>query len=103
MDLLLSPAIAFFIYIPLGLLMVWIGRGMAGKTRTGAMKSSIYGSGEAAPGTPASPGYKPFFLIAFFFAFVHLGILVLGSGTLTLTMGIFLLFLILALVALLLG
>jgi len=103
MDFLLSPAVAFLIYIPLVLILVLVGRGMAGKTRAGTLKSSIYGSGEAAPGTAASPGYKPFFVIAFFFAFVHLGILVLGSGTLTLTMGIFLLFLILALIALLLG
>jgi hypothetical protein len=103
MDYLLSPVVAFLVYIPLVLLLVLVGRGMAGKTKAGAMKSSIYGSGEAAPNTVASPGYKPFFVIAFFFAFVHLGILVLGSGTLTLTMGIFLIFLILALVALLLG
>jgi hypothetical protein len=103
MEILLSPAVAFLIYVPLGLLVILIGRGMAGKTKAGVLKSSIYGSGEAAPNTAASPGYKPFFLIAFFFAFVHLGILVLGSGMLTLTMGIFLLFLILALVALLLG
>jgi NADH:ubiquinone oxidoreductase subunit 3 (subunit A) len=103
MEILLSPVVAFLIYIPLVLLLVLVGRGLAGKTRTGAMKNSIYGSGEVAPTSAASPGYKPFFVIAFFFAFVHLGILVLGTGTLSLTMGIFLLFLILALVALLLG
>jgi NADH:ubiquinone oxidoreductase subunit 3 (subunit A) len=103
MEFLLSPVVAFLIYIPLTLMLVLIGRGMAGRTKVNTMKSSIYGSGEAASNTAASPGYKPFFVIAFFFAFVHLGILVLGSGILTLTMGIFLLFLILALVALLLG
>ncbi len=103
MKLLLSPVIAFLIYIPLGLLILLIGRGLAGRTKAGVMKYSIYGSGESAPSSAASPGYKPFFVIAFFFAFVHLGILVLGSGTLTLTMGIFLFFLILALIALLLG
>ncbi len=103
MDFLLSPAVSFLIYIPLILIMVLIGRGMAGKSNASTLKSSIYGSGELAPSTAASPGYKPFFLIAFFFAFVHLGILVLGSGALTLTMGIFLVFLILGLLALLLG
>jgi NADH:ubiquinone oxidoreductase subunit 3 (subunit A) len=103
MGLLLSPAVAFMIYIPLILILVLVGRGMAGRTKTGILKSSIYASGEAAPSSAASPGYKPFFVIAFFFAFVHLGILVLGSGTLTLTMGIFLLFLIMGLLALLLG
>ncbi len=67
------------------------------------MKSSIYGSGEAAHDATAAPGYRPFFLIAFFFAVLHLGVLVVGSGGFTLVTGVYLVGLILSLVALHLG
>jgi hypothetical protein len=67
------------------------------------MKSSLYGSGEAAPTNLAAPGYRPFFLIALFFAILHLGVLILGSGGLTVMSGIYLLGLVFALLALILG
>jgi NADH:ubiquinone oxidoreductase subunit 3 (subunit A) len=103
MNILLSPPIAFLAYIPLVLVLVWLGRRLAGPTKENAMKSSIYGSGESSPTQMAAPGYKPFFLVAFFFAILHLGILVLGTGSLTPTMGIYLVGLLLALLALILG
>ncbi len=67
------------------------------------MKNSMYGSGEAAPSGAAAPGYRPFFLIAFFFAILHLGVLVVGSGGLTPITGLYLLGLVVTLVALMLG
>jgi NADH:ubiquinone oxidoreductase subunit 3 (subunit A) len=103
MNILLSPPFAFVIYIPLVLVIVWFGRSLAGPAKSSVMKSSTYGSGEEAPTTNAAPGYRPFFLIAFFFAILHLGILVLGSGGLTPVSGAYLLGLVLALIALLLG
>lgn len=103
MSILLSPPFAFLIYIPLVLIIVWFGRSLAGPEKSTLMKSSNYGSGEEAPTSSAAPGYRPFFLIAFFFAILHLGILVLGSGGLTPISGVYLLGLGLALVALLLG
>ncbi len=67
------------------------------------MKTSIYGSGEAPPTHMAAPGYAPFFVIAFFFAILHLGMLVLGSGGLPTLAAFYLVGLILALLALILG
>ena len=103
MNIFLSPPLAFLIYIPLVLVIVGLGRLLAGPTKQNAMKSSLYGSGESSPTQAAVPGYKPFFLIAFFFAILHLGILVLGTGNLNPTVGIYLVGLLLALLALLLG
>ncbi|HZU86944.1 MAG TPA: hypothetical protein VFF78_05645 [Anaerolineaceae bacterium] len=105
MDILLSPPIAFLLYIPLVTLIALAGRKLAGphKANPSLLKTTIYGSGEEAATGAASPGYRQFFLIAFFFAILHLGMLVLGSGALTLITGVFLGGLMLALIALILG
>jgi len=104
MSILLSPPFAFLIYIPLVLLIVWFGSALSrGPNGSGMRESSIYSSGELGPTTQAAPGYRPFFLIAFFFAILHLAMLVLGSSTLNLTAGVYLVGVILALVALILG
>ena len=103
MDILLSPPLAFLIYIPLVLIIVGLGKALAGPSHANTMKSSIYGSGEEAAAGESSPGYRPFFMIAFFFAILHLGVLMMGSGNLSLTQGAYLLVLILSLIALILG
>jgi len=103
MDILLSPPIAFLLYIPLVGLIALLGRGLAGPEHANPMKSSLYGSGEEAPTSSAAPGYKPFFLIAFFFAFLHLGMLVLGTGGFTWATGAYIIGLALALIALIMG
>lgn len=103
MEIILTPPLAFLIYIPLVFVIVGIGRVLAGPEKPTDLKETIYASGEEAPTRPAAPGYRPFFLIAFFFAIVHLGMLVIGTGTFTLSTLPFLLGLILALIALLLG
>jgi NADH:ubiquinone oxidoreductase subunit 3 (subunit A) len=103
MDIILTPPVAFLLYIPLVLIIVGFGKLLAGPEQSNPVKSSVYGSGEAAPSIAASPGYRPFFLIAFFFAVLHLGMLVLGTTDLSLFSGTFLIGLGLALVALILG
>lgn len=103
MDILLSPPLAFLIYLPLVIAIYLVGKGLAGKGNPNAEKSSLYGSGELAPTSVAAPGYKPFFLVAFFFAMLHLGVLVLGTGAVNIKMLIPAGGLILALVALILG
>ena len=103
MEFLLTPPIAFLVYIPLVLVLVWLGKRLAGPENANPMKSSAYGSGEEAPEGTAAPGYKPFFLIAFFFAILHLGMLVLGSGTITWGPAVYIVGLAIALVALILG
>ncbi len=104
MDILLSPPIAFLLYIPLVAVIALFGKSLAGrKIENQRLKRSIYGSGEEAQTQAAAPGYRPFFLIAFFFAILHLGMLVLGSGSLETISPVYLIGLILALVALILG
>jgi NADH:ubiquinone oxidoreductase subunit 3 (subunit A) len=103
MDWILTPPFAFLIYVPLVFLIALFGRGLAGKSKADPAKSSIYSSGEAAPTNLAAPGYKPFFMVAFFFAILHLGMLVLGSGSVSLISPIYIGGLLIALVALILG
>jgi NADH:ubiquinone oxidoreductase subunit 3 (subunit A) len=80
-DILLSPPIALFLYIGFAGSIYLIGRGLAGAGNPSTAKSSLYGSGEEASSILAAPGYRPFFLIALFFAILHLGVLVLGTGS----------------------
>ncbi len=103
MQLLLAPPVAFLVYIPLVLLILGLGRLLAGPGKVSPMKASTYGSGEAPPTFAAAPGYAPFFLVAFFFAIVHLAMLVLGTGGLPLPAVGYIGGLMLALVALILG
>ncbi len=100
---LLTPPIAFFIYLLLVTLLSQIGRVMAGPSEPSALKSSLYSGGEEPPAAGAAPGYRPFFLIALFFAILHLGVLMLGTGGLSVTSGIYLVGLFIALTALILG
>jgi NADH:ubiquinone oxidoreductase subunit 3 (subunit A) len=94
---------AFLAYLPLVLILVGLGRLLAGPASANAAKTSLYGSGEASPTFEAAPGYQPFFLIALFFAVVHLATLVIAIGQLPAAAAVYLGGLFVALVALLLG
>ncbi|MBI5929223.1 MAG: hypothetical protein HY862_07940 [Chloroflexi bacterium] len=100
-DLLLLPPIAFVIYLGLVGALSLIGQWLAPE-KASANKSSIYASGEAPSTRPAVPGYRPFFIVALFFAVVHLGVLVAGSSDLTAVAGIFLAGVMVSLLALIL-
>lgn len=103
MDKLLSPPIAFLIYILLALLIAGFGKVLAGPGKPSEMKEAPYAGGEEASTETAVPGYRPFFLIAFFFAILHLGTLILGLGELTTQILPYLTGLALILIILLLG
>ena len=102
-DILLAPPIAFLAYVVLAGVLTGFGRRLAGPSHASALKASTYASGEVASTRPAVPGYRPFFVIALFFAVLHLGVLVLGSSDLSSTSALYLVGLILALLALILG
>jgi NADH:ubiquinone oxidoreductase subunit 3 (subunit A) len=102
-DFLLSPPVAFPIYLALAGTLVILGRWLAGPSQATSLKSSTYASGEAPPAWAAAPGYRPFFVVALFFAILHLGVLTLGSSDLSLTSALYLGGLLLALLALILG
>ncbi len=85
------------------MLIFWVGKQLAGPESPSPAKSSIYGSGEKASTIAAAPGYRPFFLVALFFAILHLGMLVLGLGDAERAQAIYIVGLALALIALILG
>src|SRR5512135_105114 len=104
MQMLLVPPIAFLVYLLLAWLVSLFGKSLAGKQQAAsALKSSTYSSGEASPTRLAAPGYRPFFVVALFFAVLHLGVLVMSSGQPSPVMIIYLVGLLVALLALILG
>lgn len=102
-NVLLSPPVAFLAYVALVGILYGLGRLLAGPPHATPIKSSTYSSGEAPPTYLAAPGYRPFFVVALFFAILHLGVLILGSGSLSAISALYLGGLLLALVALILG
>jgi NADH:ubiquinone oxidoreductase subunit 3 (subunit A) len=84
-NVLLTPPMAFLVYLALVGLLSGFGRMLAYRGTKTSLKSSTYASGEAAPAGMAPPGYRPFFVIALFFAVLHLGALMLGTSGLSLT------------------
>lgn len=80
MDILLTPPLAFLIYLVVSLGILALGKLLAPPEKHSSLKDSPYASGEEAELSFAAPGYSPFFLIAFFFAVVHLGVLIIGTG-----------------------
>jgi hypothetical protein len=104
MQIILVPPIAFLIYLVLVGLLSLFGKGMTEKHgAVSTLKSSTYSSGEAPPTRLAAPGYRPFFVVALFFAVLHLGVLVMSSGKPSPVMIIYLIGLLVALLALILG
>lgn len=102
-SILLWPPIAFLIYAALVSMISLVGRNLSASSEVSEEKASVYSSGEMPPVRAAAPGYRPFFVIALFFAIVHLGILVAGSGGVSLVAGFYMVGLVLALIALILG
>ena len=61
MEIILTPPLAFLIYVPFVIALLLFGKGMAGTSKKSKMKETIYASGEEASTNPAAPGYRPFF------------------------------------------
>jgi NADH:ubiquinone oxidoreductase subunit 3 (subunit A) len=102
-DLLLSPLAAFLIYLLMVFIVSGLGKLFSAQGRKTEFKTATYASGEEHDPLPAAPGYRQFFVIALFFAILHLGVLMIGSSGLSAVAGPYLLGLILALIALILG
>ena len=104
MQIILIPPIAFLVYLLLVWLLSLFSKRLAGTPQAASsLKTSTYSSGEAPPTHLAAPGYRPFFVVALFFAVLHLGVLVLSTGGFTPVIVIYLVGLVIALVALILG
>jgi NADH:ubiquinone oxidoreductase subunit 3 (subunit A) len=101
--ILLSPLVAFLIYCGVAAIFSGLGRLFSAQGSQSDLKTATYASGEENDPIPAAPGYRQFFVVALFFAVLHLGVLMVGSSDLSPTAGVYLVGLILALVALILG
>ena len=102
-NILLSPLVAFLIYFAVVSIVSGLGKLFSAQGRKAEFKTATYASGEENDPIPAAPGYRQFFVVALFFAVLHLGVLMVGSSDLSPTAGVYLVGLILALVALILG
>lgn len=102
-SILLSPLAAFLIYLLLVSIISGLGKLFSATGRKTAFKTTTFASGEEHDPLPAAPGYRQFFVVALFFAVLHLGVLMIGSSDFSSVAGVYLLGLILALIALILG
>jgi len=102
-DTLLSPLFAFAIYGALVGILSLISRAVSMRGKASEVKTSSYASGELHDTEPAAPGYRPFFVVALFFAVLHLGVLMLATSGLAPVSLVYLGGLMLALLALILG
>ncbi len=100
---LLLPPVTFILYLILVGILSGAGRLLAGVKAASAAKTSIYASGELHEEHPGAMGYRTFFIIALFFAVVHLGVLMIGTSDLSPVAGVYLVGLMVALLALILG
>ena len=103
MQIIFTPLLAFLIYLLLVGLLSLLGKRFAATSGQSTFKNTTYSSGEAAPTRMAAPGYRPFFVVALFFAVLHLGVLVMSTSGASPVMIIYLFGLLLALLALILG
>jgi NADH:ubiquinone oxidoreductase subunit 3 (subunit A) len=102
-SILLSPLVAFLIYVGVVAIVSGLGKLFSATGHKTEFKTASYASGEEHDPLPAAPGYRQFFVIALFFAVLHLGVLMIGSSDFSPVAGVYLLGLILALIALILG
>ncbi|MBK8025286.1 MAG: hypothetical protein IPK19_28840 [Chloroflexi bacterium] len=109
LEILLTPPLAFLIYLGAAGALIWIGRRLAGdrpitgKRSAATLQTSTYAGGEAQDHSSALLGYRSAFVIALFFAVLHVGILMLGSGGVSTAGVIYLIGLMVTLLALVLG
>lgn len=103
MAYLLVPPVAFLLYVGLVGLLSLAGRYLAGPSEPDAQKRMGYTGGEKLTQRLGAPGYRPFFVIALFFAVLHLGALMIGSSIVTPIALLYIAGLMLALAALILG
>ena len=100
---LLSPPVAFFVFLAAALLLYALGSKMGPKpTKTGS-KLATYACGEDIPGVKVQFGYRMFFLVALFFTMMHVATLVIAtvpSGRITLFAIFYLLMIFLSVMAL---
>jgi NADH-quinone oxidoreductase subunit A len=78
-DVLLSPPVAFVLFLALAGLFHAAGRKMAPKPNKVGGKLATYACGEDIPGVKVQFGYRLFFFVALFFTIMHVAALVIAT------------------------
>jgi NADH-quinone oxidoreductase subunit A len=102
-EILLSPPVAFFVFLAAALLLYGLGSKMGPKLTKVGGKLATYACGEDIPGVKVQFGYRLFFFVALFFTIMHVATLVVATvpaGRITLFAAFYLLMIFLAILAL---
>ncbi len=78
-DILISPPVAFVLFLIAATLLFRLGRRMAPKLNNVGGKLTSYACGEDMPGTKIQFGYRLFFFVALFFTIMHVAALVIAT------------------------
>jgi NADH:ubiquinone oxidoreductase subunit 3 (subunit A) len=78
-DALLSPPLAFLVYLGLAALIYLLGARLAPKLKKEGGKLTTYACGEDLPGVKLQWGYRLFFFVALFFTIMHVAALVMAT------------------------
>ena len=78
-DILISPPVAFVLFLIAATLLYRLGRRMAPKLNNVGGKLTSYACGEDMPGTKIQFGYRLFFFVALFFTIMHVAALVIAT------------------------
>jgi NADH-quinone oxidoreductase subunit A len=79
-DVLLSPPVAFVLFLAAAFLLYLLGKRLAPKLTDVGGKLTSYACGEDIPGTKVQFGYRLFFFIALFFTIMHVATLVIATA-----------------------
>jgi NADH-quinone oxidoreductase subunit A len=79
-NILISPPVAFLIFLAFFGGVYWLGSQMAPKLKKVGGKLATYACGEDMPGQKIPTGYKLFFSIALFFTMMHVSVLVVATA-----------------------
>jgi len=78
-DMLLSPPVAFCVFLALFFLLYLFAGLLAPRPEKSAGKLATYACGEDVPGAKIQFGYRLFFFIALFFTMMHVAALVVAT------------------------
>jgi NADH-quinone oxidoreductase subunit A len=78
-EFLISPPVAFVLYLFVVFLVYLLGKRMAPKANKVGGKLTTYACGEDIPGVKVQFGYRLFFFIALFFTIMHVATLMIAT------------------------
>ena len=78
-EFLISPPVAFVLYLIVVFLVCLLGKRMAPKLNRVGGKLTTYACGEDIPGAKVQYGYRLFFFIALFFTIMHVAALMIAT------------------------